>query len=167
MPTKGMWVGTFHGVCNRILRRYHEFAGLPAGFQILDVDDSKQIIKRIYKANDWSEERVAIKDSYAYISGLKGGPSPGPHVRDRGAEGAAQRKIFEEPTKRTVAKEGAVDFADLMVKTVDLLESNDEVPGLGPKEVQPRFGRRVPRHEHAAISVAEKDHRNDQPGVRG
>ena len=48
--TRGMWVGTFHGICNRLLRAHHRDAGLPQTFQILDTADQLSAIKRLVKA---------------------------------------------------------------------------------------------------------------------
>jgi DNA helicase-2/ATP-dependent DNA helicase PcrA len=47
--TCGMWVGTFHGLCNRLLRAHHREAGLPQLFQILDTQDQLSLIKRLLK----------------------------------------------------------------------------------------------------------------------
>src|SRR6201988_818686 len=47
--TRGMWVGTFHGLCNRILRAHHRDAGLPQTFQILDSADQLAVVKRVMK----------------------------------------------------------------------------------------------------------------------
>ncbi|MEO8525558.1 MAG: UvrD-helicase domain-containing protein, partial [Caldimonas sp.] len=50
IPVRGMWVGTFHGLCNRFLRAHWKLAGLPQGFQILDSSDQLSAVKRIMKA---------------------------------------------------------------------------------------------------------------------
>ncbi len=47
--TRGMWVGTFHGLCNRMLRAHHRDAGLPQTFQILDSADQLSVVKRVMK----------------------------------------------------------------------------------------------------------------------
>ena len=44
-----MWIGTFHGLCNRLLRAHYRDAGLPQGFQILDSQDQLALIKRLYQ----------------------------------------------------------------------------------------------------------------------
>src|SRR5512136_1193680 len=55
--TRGMWIGTFHGLCNRMLRAHHRDAGLPSTFQILDSADQLGAIKRLLKANSIDDER--------------------------------------------------------------------------------------------------------------
>src|SRR4030095_13533427 len=55
--TRGMWVGTFHGLCNRILRAHYREAGLPQTFQILDSADQLAMIKRVMKAMNVDDEK--------------------------------------------------------------------------------------------------------------
>src|SRR5687768_18423383 len=55
--TRGMWVGTFHGLCNRMLRAHHQDAGLPQTFQILDSADQLAVIKRILKSLGADDEK--------------------------------------------------------------------------------------------------------------
>src|SRR6187455_1019699 len=55
--TRGMWVGTFHGLCNRMLRTHYRDAGLPQLFQILDTQDQLAVVKSIMKSMNLDEER--------------------------------------------------------------------------------------------------------------
>ena len=48
--TRGMWIGTFHGLCNRLLRAHHRDAGLPSTFQILDTQDLSEYVQHLYEA---------------------------------------------------------------------------------------------------------------------
>ncbi|MEO7008283.1 MAG: UvrD-helicase domain-containing protein, partial [Caldimonas sp.] len=57
IPVRGMWVGTFHGLCNRFLRAHWKLSGLPQGFQILDSSDQLSAVKRVIKAMNLDEER--------------------------------------------------------------------------------------------------------------
>ena len=54
---RGMWIGTFHGLCNRMLRAHHRDADLPQLFQIMDTQDQLALIKRLYKAHGIDDER--------------------------------------------------------------------------------------------------------------
>lgn len=120
--SKGMWVGTFHGLCNRFLRKFHKSAGLPAGFQILDVDDSKQVLKRLYKTKGWSEERLPIKDAYNFIASKKeAGFRPDSITSMHSMKDKLLKEVFECYEKQLIA-EGAVDFPELMLKTVEMLQ---------------------------------------------
>ena len=69
--TRGMWVGTFHGLCNRFLRAHWKLAALPQSFQILDTADQLSAVKRIIKAMKLDEERFVPKKVSWFISGSK------------------------------------------------------------------------------------------------
>src|ERR1700712_2485018 len=68
---RGMWIGTFHGLCNRFLRAHYKLAGLPQSFQILDTQDQLSAIKRLMKQHNVDEERFPAKESQWFIAGLK------------------------------------------------------------------------------------------------
>jgi DNA helicase-2/ATP-dependent DNA helicase PcrA len=70
MP-RGMWIGTFHGLCNRMLRAHHRDAGLPQAFQILDSQDQLAAVKRLAKALNVDEDRFAPRDIQYFINGNK------------------------------------------------------------------------------------------------
>src|SRR6478735_10825456 len=69
--TRGMWVGTFHGLCNRMLRIHFRDAGLPQLFQILDTQDQLAVVKRIMKAMNLDEERYPPRQATWFIAGNK------------------------------------------------------------------------------------------------
>ncbi|MFM8812224.1 MAG: UvrD-helicase domain-containing protein, partial [Methylophilaceae bacterium] len=59
--TRGMWVGTFHGLCNRLLRAHYREALLPSTFQILDTADQLSAIKRVMKVMNVDDEKYPPK----------------------------------------------------------------------------------------------------------
>ena len=69
----GMWIGTFHGLCNRLLRSHFKLANLPQAFQILDTQDQLSAIKRLCKQNNITDddERFAPKQLARFIGGCK------------------------------------------------------------------------------------------------
>ncbi len=69
--TRGMWVGTFHGLCNRMLRAHYREAGLPQLFQILDTQDQLALIKRLMKAMNVDEERYPPRQAQWFIAASK------------------------------------------------------------------------------------------------
>src|SRR5574343_1241153 len=71
VPVRGMWIGTFHGLCNRFLRAHWKLAGLPQGFQILDASDTVSAVKRVIKAMNLDEERFVPKQVSWFIAGAK------------------------------------------------------------------------------------------------
>src|SRR5882672_6693362 len=69
--TRGMWVGTFHGLCNRMLRAHYRDAGLPQTFQILDSADQLAVIKRVMKAMNVDDEKYPPRQLQWFISASK------------------------------------------------------------------------------------------------
>ena len=59
--TRGLWIGTFHGLCNRLLRAHHRDAALPQTFQILDSQDQMSAIKRLLKRLNIDDEKYPAK----------------------------------------------------------------------------------------------------------
>ncbi|MHA7598326.1 UvrD-helicase domain-containing protein [Alicycliphilus sp. T452] len=123
---RGMWIGTFHGLCNRMLRAHHKLAGLPQGFQILDTQDQLSAVKRLCKQFNVDEERFPPKQLAYFISGCK---EEGLRPRDVEAHDSDTRKkvelyqLYEEQCQR----EGVVDFGELMLRSFELLQGNDPV----------------------------------------
>src|SRR3546814_7078608 len=66
-----MWVGTFHGLCNRLLRAHHRDAGLPQTFQILDSADQLSLIKRLLKGAGIDDDMFPPRDVQRFINGAK------------------------------------------------------------------------------------------------
>ena len=83
---RGMWIGTFHGLCNRLLRAHHQLAALPQSFQILDTQDQLSAIKRLCKQHGVDEERFPPKQLQWFIAGCKedGLPPDDVHARNEG-----------------------------------------------------------------------------------
>lgn len=123
---RGMWIGTFHGLCNRLLRAHHKSAGLPATFQILDTQDQLSAVKRLCKQFNIDEERFPPKQMAYFISGCKEeGLRPG-DVDARDADGRKKvelYQLYEEQCQR----EGVVDFGELMLRSYELLRDNDPI----------------------------------------
>ncbi len=123
IPVRGMWVGTFHGLCNRFLRAHWKLAALPQSFQILDMQDQLSSVKRVVKAMNLDEERFAPKQVSAFIAGAKDdGLRPG----DIALRDEHTRKLAEiyQAYEKQCQREGSVDFAELMLRTVELMRDN-------------------------------------------
>ena len=123
LPVRGMWVGTFHGLCNRFLRAHWKLAALPQGFQILDSADQLSAVKRVIKAMNLDEERYVPKQVTWFIAGQKedGLRPKDVEVRDELTRVMVQvYAAYEEQCQR----EGVVDFAELMLRTVELMRDN-------------------------------------------
>jgi DNA helicase II / ATP-dependent DNA helicase PcrA len=123
---RGMWIGTFHGLCNRFLRAHHKLAGLPQSFQILDTQDQLSAIKRLCKQFNVDDERFPPKQVQYFISGCKeDGQRPGDvKVRDEETRKKVELyQLYEEQCQR----EGVVDFGELMLRSYEVLRDNDPV----------------------------------------
>ncbi|GKS94015.1 UvrD-helicase domain-containing protein [Acidovorax sp. SUPP2825] len=123
---RGMWIGTFHGLCNRLLRAHYKLAGLPQAFQILDTQDQLSAVKRLCKQFNIDEERFPPKQVQYFISGCKEeGLRPGDvDARDADARKKVELyQLYEEQCQR----EGVVDFGELMLRSYELLRDNDPV----------------------------------------
>src|SRR6187551_3020550 len=123
---RGMWIGTFHGLCNRFLRAHWKLAGLPSTFQILDTQDQLSAIKRLMKQFNVDDERFPAKQTQWFIAGAK---EDGLRPRDVEVRSEDDRKkvelyqLYEEQCQR----EGVVDFGELMLRSYELLRDNDPV----------------------------------------
>jgi DNA helicase-2/ATP-dependent DNA helicase PcrA len=123
IPVRGMWVGTFHGLCNRFLRAHWKLAALPQGFQILDSSDQLSAVKRVIKAMNLDEERYVPKQVTWFIAGSKeeGLRPKDVDVLDEQSRVMVQvYQAYEEQCQR----EGVVDFAELMLRTYELMRDN-------------------------------------------
>jgi DNA helicase II / ATP-dependent DNA helicase PcrA len=123
IPVRGMWIGTFHGLCNRFLRAHWKLAALPQGFQILDSSDQLSAVKRVVKAMNLDEERFVPKQVTWFIAGQKedGRRPKDVEVRDEQSRVLVQvYQAYEDQCQR----EGVVDFAELMLRTYELMRDN-------------------------------------------
>ncbi len=123
---RGMWIGTFHGLCNRFLRAHYKLANLPQSFQILDTQDQLSAIKRLMKQFNVDEERFPPKQLQYFIGGCKEeGQRPGDVViRDDETKKKAEfYALYEEQCQR----EGVVDFGELMLRSYELLRDQPAI----------------------------------------
>jgi DNA helicase-2/ATP-dependent DNA helicase PcrA len=124
--TRGMWIGTFHGLCNRMLRTHFRDANLPQLFQIMDTQDQLALIKRLYKAHDIDGERFPPRQLQYFIAGAK-------------EEGLRpnQVEVGDDLVRRQVEhyalydamcqREGVVDFAELLLRSHELLARHEDL----------------------------------------
>lgn len=121
---RGMWIGTFHGLCNRMLRAHHRDAGLPSTFQILDSADQLGAIKRLLKANNIDDERYPPRNLQNFINGQK---EEGRRAKDVEINDDFNRKFVElfGLYDAQCNREGVVDFAELLLRCYELLQRNE------------------------------------------
>ena len=121
---RGMWVGTFHGLCNRMLRAHASEAGLPRAFQILDSQDQLAAIKRLLKALNVDEERFPAREVQYFINDRK---EEGVRARDVPSADENTRRFAElySAYDEQCQREGVVDFPELLLRSYELLARNE------------------------------------------
>src|SRR5688572_20094600 len=111
--TRGMWVGTFHGLCNRFLRTHHRDANLPQLFQILDSADQLALVKRLAKAQGIDEERYPPRQLQQFINNSKEAGLRANAV-EAGDDFTRRMVTFYADYDAQCNREGVADFAELL-----------------------------------------------------
>lgn len=123
IDTRGMWVGTFHGLCNRLLRLHHQDAGLVQSFQILDSADQLAAIRRLIKGNGIDDEKYVPREVQRFINNQK---DQGLRPTFIEAYDPHTRRLIEiyQLYQTQCEREGVVDFAELLLRAYELLQNN-------------------------------------------
>lgn len=123
---RGMWIGTFHGLCNRLLRAHWQLANLPQAFQILDTQDQLAAIKRLMKQHNIDDQRFPPKQLQWFINGCKEeGERPGDL---KAHDDDSRRKAeFYQLYENQCQREGVVDFSELLLRSYELLRDHEAV----------------------------------------
>ena len=122
--TRGLWVGTFHGLCNRMLRAHHRDAGLPQTFQILDSADQLSMIKRVMKGIGVDTEKYPPRQAQYYINANK---EDGQRANAAPVDDDYSRRLNDvyAAYETQCNREGVVDFAELLLRCFELLQKNE------------------------------------------
>jgi len=126
-PMQHMWVGTFHGLAHRLLRRHWQEAELPQSFQILDSDDQLRLIRRVIKNLNLDEDRWPARQAQWFISAKKEeGLRPDKIPPDGDMFTDTHTKIYRgyEEICRT---SGLVDFSELLLRSYELWDTHPEI----------------------------------------
>ncbi len=124
ISSQGLWFGTFHGICRRILKIHWREAELSERFTILDSQDQLRLIKRILKANNYDEKLYDPKSIQSFINRKKDNGQRSNNISDKDDEVyVAIFKEYEIILKQTMS----VDFADLILKTYELFRSHTQI----------------------------------------
>ena len=124
VSTRGMWIGTFHGLANRLLRAHHRDAGLPQLFQILDSGDQLAAIKRLLKTLNVDDEKFPPRELQHFINGQKEAGHR-PHAVEAWDDFTRQRVQLYQEYEAQCQRESVVDFAELLLRSYELLERNE------------------------------------------
>jgi len=127
--TRGMWIGTFHGLAHRLLRLHWQEARLPEGFQVLDSDDQLRLVKRVVQGLELDEARFPPRQIAWWINAQKDEGRRPQHIQPGG--GSEGRDEWSDVMLRTYAayqercdRAGLVDFAELLLRAHELLRDN-------------------------------------------
>lgn len=122
--TRGMWVGTFHGLCNRMLRTHYQDAGLLQTFQIFDTADQLGMIKRILKRLSVDDKQFPPRQVQWFINNAKEAGLRAAYVD---VDDAFSRRLLEvyQAYEQQCNRDGVVDFPELMLRSYELLSRNE------------------------------------------
>ena len=121
--SKGMWIGTFHGIAHRFLRLHWSDADLDQNFQILDADDQLRQIKKIIKESSFDESRYPPKEITWFINSQKDlGLRPD---RSKGKKGFEHYVKIYAAYERLCRQNNLVDFGELLLRFYETLKNND------------------------------------------
>ena len=126
-PVGGMWVGTFHGLSHRLLRRHWQEAKLTQNFQIIDSDDQLRMVKRVMRGLQLDEKLWPAKQSQWFINNKKDEGIRPQYIEDKNDPTTRQLtevySLYEEACQRS----GVIDFAEMLLRSLELLRDNADI----------------------------------------
>ncbi len=127
MPVNHLWIGTFHGLAHRLLRRHWREAGLPQNFQIIDSDDQLRLIKRLLKNLEIDDGRWVPREIQYFINAQKDEGLRPQHLDDEGDPNRRQMIALYKSYEEVCGRGGLVDFAELLLRAHELWRDNAEL----------------------------------------
>jgi DNA helicase-2/ATP-dependent DNA helicase PcrA len=133
--TKDLWVGTFHAVCVRLLRRYHEAAGLGRNFVIYDDGDQRTVMNRVIKELKLDDKRFPPRQVLGRIHAAKQEAKGPADLENETFIGPVLARCFEAYQRHLTAA-NAVDFDDILLGVLRIVEDPESLAG---QEIRGRF----------------------------
>ena len=127
IPVSHLWIGTFHGLAHRLLRRHWREAKLPQNFQIIDSDDQLRLIKRLFKSLEIDDSRWVPREIQWFINAQKDEGLRPKHLDDDGDPNRRQMISLYESYEEVCERGGLVDFAELLLRAHELWRDNPEL----------------------------------------
>lgn len=124
---QSLWVGTFHGICHKMLRLHYEAAKLSQHFQILDSDDQARLIKRVLQSLNLPEDRWPVKQVQAYINGQKDEGFRPQHVHVHPYGPSKTYLQIYKAYEALCQTADVIDFAEIILRTYEMLRDNPEL----------------------------------------
>ena len=135
MPTRNLWIGTFHGLSHRLLRIHWREAGLTEGFQIMDSEDQQRMIRRMLRSLELDENVWVPKEIQWFINAQKDEGLRPKDLRDEGNAGRRQMIDLYARYEQVCAAASVIDFGELLLRSLELLRDNLELQ----RQYQQRF----------------------------
>ncbi|HMB73487.1 MAG TPA: UvrD-helicase domain-containing protein, partial [Gammaproteobacteria bacterium] len=127
MPTRHLWIGTFHGLAHRFLRTHWREAGLAEGFQIMDSEDQQRLIRRMIRALALDENEWVPREVQWFINARKDDGQRPSDVFDEGNAGRRAMIDLYARYERLCTENSVIDFAELLLRTLETLRDNPEL----------------------------------------
>jgi DNA helicase-2/ATP-dependent DNA helicase PcrA len=127
MSVQSMWIGTFHGVAHRLLRRHAKQAKLPETFQVMDSADQLRVIKRILAALNLDPDKWPPRQAQWYINAQKDEGVRARHMVETGDLYQRQMITIYKAYEELCDRSGLVDFAELLLRAHELLRDNPDL----------------------------------------
>jgi DNA helicase-2/ATP-dependent DNA helicase PcrA len=122
VDTKALWIGTFHGICNKILRYHAIEAGIKKNFYIMDQQEQLSFLKRVCRTNGYDPKALNINDIQNKINGYKEVGWRSNQLR----QGSQERNIYEL-YEQACLKDNCLDFAELMLGCYELFMNHQQI----------------------------------------
>lgn len=126
-PVQGLWVGTFHGLCHRMLRRHFQQANLPEHFHIMDSDDQARLIKRVIASLNLDPEQWTAKQAQSFINTRKDEGQRAAHVHVLSYGPSKTLQSIYAAYEQACQNAGVIDFAEILLRTHEMLRDNPEL----------------------------------------
>ena len=127
ISAKPMWIGTFHGLAHRLLRRHWHDAKLPQSFQVIDSDDQYRLIKRLLKSLNLDEAKWPPRQVQWFINAQKDEGIRAKNMLETGDLYHQKMVQVYQAYEEICHRSGLVDFAELLLKAHELLRDNQEI----------------------------------------
>ena len=127
LPTRAMWVGTFHGLAHRLLKAHWQEAGLPRNFQILDSDDQLRLVKRVCREMSLDESRWPPRQAQGFINAQKDEGLRAKHISPEGDHYHKTMLSVYQQYEQACQRGGLVDFAELLLRSHELWLDNPSI----------------------------------------
>src|SRR5262245_9499612 len=124
VPTRNLWIGTFHGLSHRLLRIHWREAGLTEGFQIMDSEDQQRMIRRMLRSLELDENVWIPKEIQWFINAQKDEGLRPKDLRDEGNAGRRQMIDLYERYELVCAAASVIDFGELLLRSSEVRRAN-------------------------------------------